>query len=506
MEREERATTAELLAHAGWVRALSRLLVADPHAAADLEQDAWLAALEHPPRAGDGLRAWWTRVLQNRATDARRSRSRRSAHESGASAPHDGRTPLETSAALDAQRRLVAAIDALEEPLRSTIVRRYVQGLAAKRIAEFDGIPESTVRTRLQRALEKLRRELDERTPGGRAAWTALFLPLAAAEAAPAGVGLAVAIAASLVAAVGATAWMFASRDGAPERGARTKFAAAQDGMRDAGLVEPPVGGVRASAAAEVTTQPAAVATEPFARFEARFVDVQGRALRAIEFVCVDRSSLGEIPFEDAPRATSGADGGVTLELHESDRSTRRVRDTADPALITFQLQAGGPRTQSRVLSVSALLGATRDLGDVILAPGTRVAGRVTAPLREDGTFEVRARGPGPHSLELRAIGGADRADSIACDVALFHMPLAWRLEHETGVLDLEGPPQAVRTSVADLAAGVTWRTRFRLDANGHATLAGLPAGTARIEDPARVASAIDVAVRAGTTTRTSLR
>lgn len=443
MERERRATTEDLLAHAGWVRALSRLLVADPHAAADLEQDAWLAALEHPPLAGDGLRAWWVRVLKNRAIDTRRSRSRRMEHESGALPPRDEHTPLETSAALDAQRRLVAAIDALEEPLRSTVVRRYVQGLAATRIAELDGVPESTVRTRLQRALEKLRSELDERTPGGRAAWTALLLPFAVADAAPAGVGLTIVIAAGLVAAVGAAGWMLLTRDGGPVQGSRSQVAAVQGGKEDAGLAEPAVGAERASAVvAEAPLQPAAVASEPVARFEARFVDAQGRALRAVELVCVDRSSLGEIPFGDAPRATSGSDGRVALELHASDRSTRRVRNAAaDPARITFQLQAGGPSTRSRALSAAGRLGVTQDLGDVILAPGTRVTGRV---VDEDGAPLARA------AVELVAPDLSPDEFEAALGGAFWRKQQAARVpSDDRGVFVFEGAPVGTFRAVA---------------------------------------------------------
>ncbi|MCP4092755.1 MAG: hypothetical protein GY747_04830 [Planctomycetes bacterium] len=48
-----------LLAHSGWVRALARNLVVDPSAADDVEQQAWLTAMERPPTHGGNLRSWW---------------------------------------------------------------------------------------------------------------------------------------------------------------------------------------------------------------------------------------------------------------------------------------------------------------------------------------------------------------------------------------------------------------------------------------------------------------
>src|SRR5205814_10341316 len=54
--RDGFATPEELLAHAGWVRALARELVRDASTADDLVQETWLAALRHPPRAGSSMR------------------------------------------------------------------------------------------------------------------------------------------------------------------------------------------------------------------------------------------------------------------------------------------------------------------------------------------------------------------------------------------------------------------------------------------------------------------
>src|SRR5439155_9641291 len=74
------------------------------------------------------------------------------------------------------------------EPLRAAVVLCYFQGKTSVEIAAEDGIADSTVRTRLEQALEELRRDLDTHHRGDRGAWVALLLPFAARSKAPAAV------------------------------------------------------------------------------------------------------------------------------------------------------------------------------------------------------------------------------------------------------------------------------------------------------------------------------
>ena len=57
------------LAHEGYVRALARRLVYDRHAADDLFQAAWLAALQRPPRDGSTPRRWLARIVRGANTE-----------------------------------------------------------------------------------------------------------------------------------------------------------------------------------------------------------------------------------------------------------------------------------------------------------------------------------------------------------------------------------------------------------------------------------------------------
>jgi RNA polymerase sigma factor (sigma-70 family) len=166
----------DLLEHAVFARRLARALVGDEARADDVVQQTWLNALEHPPRAGRGLKAWLATVVRNTASKLRRDESRREAREQRAAAPEPLPSAAEVAAQLAAQRDLLDAVARLDEPGRSTIHARFFEERTPTEIAAALGIPVRTVETRLRRAIERLRKELDERVEGGRRAWVGLLV------------------------------------------------------------------------------------------------------------------------------------------------------------------------------------------------------------------------------------------------------------------------------------------------------------------------------------------
>jgi RNA polymerase sigma factor (sigma-70 family) len=150
----------DLLANAGWVRALARSLVRDPHAADDVEQQAWTAAIGRPPGRRGNLRAWFARVVRRKASDVRRGAERRRRHETAVPAREDLASPGELVARAELRAQLAKAVLALAEPYRATVLLRYFEGLEAAEIAELQAVPLATVRTRLQRAITLLRERL----------------------------------------------------------------------------------------------------------------------------------------------------------------------------------------------------------------------------------------------------------------------------------------------------------------------------------------------------------
>lgn len=169
----------DLLAHATWVRGLAQSLVSDPNQAADLEQEAWLAALRSGPRSFEASRVWMRTVVRNLARQKHRSEGRRREREQVAGREEALPSPGEVTERLELQEKLAALVRALEEPYRSTIVLRYFEQKRVKEIAALEGVSPRTVETRLRRALEKLRERLDRTHGGDREAWLGAMIGLA---------------------------------------------------------------------------------------------------------------------------------------------------------------------------------------------------------------------------------------------------------------------------------------------------------------------------------------
>src|SRR5690349_20589197 len=142
-----------LLQHSGFLRRLARDLLRDPASADDAVQEVMLRALERPPRSNSDLRGWLRTVLTNLVRTRARDDARRQARE----LDREWTPGAEQYSAL---RSVTEAVLALEEPLRTTVLQHYFQGLTSAEIAQRDGLPVSTVKSRLQRALELLRARL----------------------------------------------------------------------------------------------------------------------------------------------------------------------------------------------------------------------------------------------------------------------------------------------------------------------------------------------------------
>ena len=164
---------AELFEHGDFLRRLAQRLVEDEHHAADLVQEARLAALVRPPPSGHAPRAWLARVVRNLASNAVRGLGRREHRERLAARPELEPGPHELAQRLEIQHQLAREVARLDEPYRVCIYLRFYEGLPPREIAARVNAPVSTVQTRLQRALERLRRRLDDSSDGDRSSWCA---------------------------------------------------------------------------------------------------------------------------------------------------------------------------------------------------------------------------------------------------------------------------------------------------------------------------------------------
>jgi len=171
-----------LLVHASFVQRLARSLAGQD--GDDLAQETFVAVLAAPPVDVRDPRGWLAAIASNLWRNRRRGelrRAQREAQRAGAEAPSvDAILQRE-----EVRRRVVAAVVALPETLRTVVLLRYFEGLDSSAIGRKLSLPPSTVRARLQQAIERLRTRLDEVHGDRRAAWAG---PVAALAAAPAGV------------------------------------------------------------------------------------------------------------------------------------------------------------------------------------------------------------------------------------------------------------------------------------------------------------------------------
>lgn len=178
---QPREMERQLQEHAGFVQSLARRLVRDEAEAADMAQATWLAALEGTVPAA-GARAWLAQVLRRKVRrsyvqDANR-RAREASSANAQAMDEAASSPDEIVERQEALRRITDAVLALEEPYRSTLILRFHGGHEASEIASRQGVPVATVRSRLQRALARLRTQLDTRYGGDRQAWCLALISL----------------------------------------------------------------------------------------------------------------------------------------------------------------------------------------------------------------------------------------------------------------------------------------------------------------------------------------
>lgn len=229
----ELESNPDLLRHAQFARGVAKALLFDGDRAEDAVQDAWLQALQKPPRDRAKAGGWFAQVARNFALRRLRGDARRLARERAAAMSEVDSGSADAAEASDRAAALRAVTDAvleLGEPYRGTVLRRYYEGASPRAIAAATGVPVATVKSRLQRALAELRHRLDRQRPGQSRAFALALFGFVRPEGAAAAVALGVktgvwlvkaktAVAAALAVLGAIGAWLFWSDSGAPARG-----------------------------------------------------------------------------------------------------------------------------------------------------------------------------------------------------------------------------------------------------------------------------------------------
>ena len=138
--------------------------------AEDAAQEAFVKAYQALPgfRSGAPLRPWLLRIVANEARNRRRSTGRRTGlvlraaeeHASADAAPSAEAAVL----ASESRRTLIEALNRMRDDDRMVIACRYFLELTEAEMAEVLGVRRGTVKSRLSRALGRLRSAMGERT------------------------------------------------------------------------------------------------------------------------------------------------------------------------------------------------------------------------------------------------------------------------------------------------------------------------------------------------------
>jgi RNA polymerase sigma-70 factor (ECF subfamily) len=135
--------------------------------AEDAAQDAFVKAYRALPRfrAGSAFRPWLLRIVGNEARNRRRAAGRRAALElrlaeglrRGGAAP----SPEAEAEAAEERRALLRALNGMAEEDRTVIGCRYLLQLSVEETSAALAVPEGTVKSRLARALRRLRESME---------------------------------------------------------------------------------------------------------------------------------------------------------------------------------------------------------------------------------------------------------------------------------------------------------------------------------------------------------
>ena len=173
VELTRRAKEGDIDAYASLVRAYQPVAIRVAHVicgaagdAEDVVQDAFVKAQRAlgSHREGTPFRPWILAIVANEARNRRRSSGRRTRYElaliedraSGEAAP----SPEAAVLAEEARRQLLVAVAALPARQRDVVACRYLLALSEAETATVLGLAGGTVKSRLARALGRLRAAL----------------------------------------------------------------------------------------------------------------------------------------------------------------------------------------------------------------------------------------------------------------------------------------------------------------------------------------------------------
>jgi RNA polymerase sigma factor (sigma-70 family) len=138
--------------------------VGSPETAADLAQETWIAIVRGIGRLADpsAFPAWAYRIVTNKCRDLlRRRRIERGIFAESAREAID-RAPSRADAGSTEAEAIENALASLDSDDRTMMRLYYFEELTVSQVADIFGIPAGTVKSRLHRCRETLRKQLEE--------------------------------------------------------------------------------------------------------------------------------------------------------------------------------------------------------------------------------------------------------------------------------------------------------------------------------------------------------
>src|SRR5215471_11044558 len=174
IQRNEGAFRIIMQRHNRRLYRCARSIVRDDNEAEDIVQEAYVNAFSNLAsfRGDSSLATWLTRIALNEALarirrrptvelDALDTNDRGKAEIIPFPLMATNTDPERTAAQLEIRRLIERAIDGLPEPFRIVFVMREIEDMSVEEAANFLGLRQSTVKTRLHRARRLLRKALD---------------------------------------------------------------------------------------------------------------------------------------------------------------------------------------------------------------------------------------------------------------------------------------------------------------------------------------------------------
>lgn len=142
------------------------VITRDAAVAEDAAQEAFIKAYYALGRfrSGAPFRPWLLRIVANEAINRRNAAARRPTVDLLAATPYvanEDPSPEERAIAGERRERLLSALNDLREDDRIVIAYRYFFDLSEAEMAEALGVARGTVKSRLSRAIGRLRGRLD---------------------------------------------------------------------------------------------------------------------------------------------------------------------------------------------------------------------------------------------------------------------------------------------------------------------------------------------------------